>query len=183
VIKAVANDLFVVGLSRANCEKLLERKPIFITPESLDGKLKQAVLILGGETEAAILADLKAHPDVFDLSQAKTTIVLRPGEEDRVKIGLDVFDAATGEKVPEPPAQPATPEERSHALVHRLTELAAAAEAEMPDGLRVALFAYEPTPAGEPGEVAHISRDRELTAAAVRRWLNGAFVAPPKASA
>lgn len=182
MIKAVANDLVILGLSRGNTERLLEGKPIFVTPESMEGKLKQAVLLVGGETEEAIMADLRAHPDVFDFSAAKV-VGMKPGEEDKVQIGARVFDAATGAPMTPPPPLPRTPAERSRALVQRLTDIANMVEAETPEGLRCAVFLYETTPDGKAGEVAHVSRDRQLTAAAVRRWLDGIALPGPKARA
>ncbi len=180
MIKAVAKDLVVLGLSRLNCEKLLEGKPIFITPESMDGKLKQAILLVAGETEQAILADLKQHPDVFDFSQAKV-VAMPPGEEDKVQIGTRVYDAASGRPMEPAPALPANPEQRSRALVQRLSEIARMVEDETPNGLRCAIFLYDGD--GSSGEVAHVSRDRQLTAVAVRRWLGAIEMPPPMGNA
>ena len=76
-----------------------------------------------------------------------------------------------------------TEEQRSAALIQRLKEIAAQAEATAPDGLRVAVFLYAPDEEGKAGEVAHVSRDRMLTAVALRRWLDVVTAPATKARA
>jgi hypothetical protein len=57
------------GLSRGNCEKLLEGKPIFVDLKlMLEGLLNgtkpindTTVLIFGGETEASMTAEIEAY--------------------------------------------------------------------------------------------------------------------------
>ncbi|MDE2468670.1 MAG: hypothetical protein KGL35_07995 [Bradyrhizobium sp.] len=61
------------GLSRANCEKLLEGKPIFIDLKVMLMKMDQppdlneaTVLLFGGETEGSMSAQLgKKPPQTF----------------------------------------------------------------------------------------------------------------------
>jgi hypothetical protein len=81
MIKAIGwnGKLVIVGLSRGNCEKLLEGKPIMLAPETLPG-LRQHVLVVGGETEQAITKSLESLLPPGALSAPSP----RPGEEVRV---------------------------------------------------------------------------------------------------
>ncbi len=81
MIKAIGWDgnLVVLGLSRGNCEKLLEGKPILIAPEQLDG-MRQFVLLTGGETEEAITREL-AHLLPKGAVEAMVSSPPTPGEE------------------------------------------------------------------------------------------------------
>jgi hypothetical protein len=58
VIKARAGGLLFFGLSRGNCEKLLQGKPIRIEGNAI-GLPGITIVIAGGETEDAIAAELK----------------------------------------------------------------------------------------------------------------------------
>jgi len=50
--------LMVIGLSRENCERLLDNKPISFDAAELG--LKLSVIILGGEDEEEIAEDLRS---------------------------------------------------------------------------------------------------------------------------
>jgi hypothetical protein len=77
MIKAIgwSGKLVIVGLSRANCEKLLEGKPIMLAPETLPG-LRQHVLVVAGETEHELEKGL-AHLLPVGIDHADP----RPGEQ------------------------------------------------------------------------------------------------------
>lgn len=52
--------MLVIGLSRLNCERLLQDKPIVFRATDADPRLPDLqVLIVAGETEDAIVAELK----------------------------------------------------------------------------------------------------------------------------
>ena len=111
MIKAAgkAGDLpmLVVGLSRENCRRLLEDQPIFFDTKSIDvdaaflPRLK--VLVVGGETEAAIAAELRQHfPWGGDLTAGVSYTApreldprrLRPGDQVLVLPAAPESDAA-----------------------------------------------------------------------------------------
>lgn len=65
MIKAVAQGpdgrpLLILGLSRKNTERLLEGRPIPVELRDLFG-IDAVVLIVAGETEDAIVDELRAH--------------------------------------------------------------------------------------------------------------------------
>jgi hypothetical protein len=51
--------LIGLGLSRRNCELLLQGKPIVVDVEKMDPELRIKVLLIGGETEAAMAKMMK----------------------------------------------------------------------------------------------------------------------------
>lgn len=57
MLKARAGDVVILGLSKANIERLQEGKPIFFDATEL-GLKDTKILITYGETEAAIMVDL-----------------------------------------------------------------------------------------------------------------------------
>jgi hypothetical protein len=56
--------IILIGLSRGNCEKLLEGKPIFKGPD--DTMMQLSVIVVGGETEDDIVKSLKDVGFQFD---------------------------------------------------------------------------------------------------------------------
>lgn len=62
MIKAIGtkgnHTVVVLGLSRRNCELLLEGKPIHVDVEKLVPGLRVSVLLIAGETELAITKGL-----------------------------------------------------------------------------------------------------------------------------
>ncbi|MFL5302734.1 MAG: hypothetical protein ACJ79R_20580, partial [Anaeromyxobacteraceae bacterium] len=84
MIKAITSDgaLVVLGLSRANCEKLLEGKPIFVGQEHL-AALRQKILICAGETEDAIKGQLASvlPPGAADAPSPKPGEVVKVTRE------------------------------------------------------------------------------------------------------
>jgi hypothetical protein len=66
MIKALATGkdgrpILILGLSRGNMERLLDGKPIQVDPADLKIPGGPVVIILGGETEEAIQAELAKH--------------------------------------------------------------------------------------------------------------------------
>ncbi len=66
MLKAVATTsdgrpLMILGLSQGNMDLLLQRKPIFIDTTAYGVKGGLQILILGGETEEAIQAELEKY--------------------------------------------------------------------------------------------------------------------------
>ncbi|HWE97573.1 MAG TPA: hypothetical protein VG269_26695 [Tepidisphaeraceae bacterium] len=62
MIKAIGTKgnqtLVLLGLSRRNCELLLEGKPIHVDVEKLVPGLRVSVLLIAGETELAITKEM-----------------------------------------------------------------------------------------------------------------------------
>jgi hypothetical protein len=50
-----------LGLSRANCERLLAGQPIRIRTDEIVPELDAEIIIFAGETEAAMAAEFKRH--------------------------------------------------------------------------------------------------------------------------
>lgn len=63
MIKARAGGLVVLGLSRKNCEKLLEGKPISIDGGAELGIPGLRILIMAGEDEETLAAQLEPFID------------------------------------------------------------------------------------------------------------------------
>ena len=57
MLKARGRNLVIFGLSRMNCERLLEGKPILVDMEELG--MSGKALIVGGETEEDIKRELE----------------------------------------------------------------------------------------------------------------------------
>jgi hypothetical protein len=56
--------LLILGLSRANTEKLLAGQPIRVRTDHVDPRLPAMnIVLMGGETEADIAAELGQHAD------------------------------------------------------------------------------------------------------------------------
>lgn len=79
MIKAIAEKdgkpLYIFGLSLGNCERLLSGKPILIdldvmAREIADSRFRGSVMIMGGESEQSIVAQLAT---VADLPATKKT--------------------------------------------------------------------------------------------------------------
>lgn len=67
MIKARAGTFVLLGLSRANCERLLQGQPIRISGnDDAIGLPGVTIVIMGGETEAAIEAELRGRGLVTD---------------------------------------------------------------------------------------------------------------------
>lgn len=65
-----------IGLSRLNCERLLEGKPITLDTQSLGLPFKLNIIIIGGETEFAITAELERNG--MDLPEDPDNIHIDP---------------------------------------------------------------------------------------------------------
>jgi hypothetical protein len=94
VIKAIGwgGNLLVLGLERANCDKLLEGKPILVAPEQLDG-LRQFVLLVAGEDGDAIKRELA------QVLPAAAVDAPAPARGEVVKVGPE---GTTVEPAPDP---------------------------------------------------------------------------------
>lgn len=67
MIKAQSSDgTFLIGLSRANCELLLEGKPIVLQVPQTGVPFRGRIVIMGGESEQSILQELLTHQLVAD---------------------------------------------------------------------------------------------------------------------
>lgn len=56
---AKGEDICGIGLSRANCEKLLEGHPIGLRPDSMELPWPGEIILIAGETEEAIATAFK----------------------------------------------------------------------------------------------------------------------------
>ena len=56
--------ILLIGLSKGNCEKLLDGKPIFKGPQ--DTLMSLSIIIVGGQTEDEIVQSLKGAGFHFD---------------------------------------------------------------------------------------------------------------------
>lgn len=73
------SELIGIGLSRANCSRLLAGKPIHIKLEDMAGSgltLKGEILIIGGETEESITMEMHKtgaleHARIFGFDETK----------------------------------------------------------------------------------------------------------------
>lgn len=58
--------ILILGLSKANCEELLKGRPISFPLKEYGFGENDVVLIMGGETEQAVAAELKKHMTLPD---------------------------------------------------------------------------------------------------------------------
>lgn len=74
MIKALTNNGdVIVGLSRKNCEKLLEGKPIILQLSDM-GRPPQIVILCAGETEEALMRELVTHLGVENGAKVHTMV-------------------------------------------------------------------------------------------------------------
>jgi hypothetical protein len=67
MIRARAGSFVLLGLSRANCERLLQGQPMRISGDDpAIGLPGVTIVIMGGETEGAIEAELRSRGLVTD---------------------------------------------------------------------------------------------------------------------